>query len=113
MGGEPLLHVHMGQRAGLLALAVEVGAGDSADAAAGKRAAERCPAVTGQREHAEHEDTFIHPLLRERDPVAADALDAEHLRLGAAIAALDDRARAFPAAPPTPAPRRSTRSTWR
>ncbi|MFJ2471621.1 hemerythrin domain-containing protein [Streptomyces sp. NPDC087659] len=98
-------NVHMGQRARLFALAVEVGAGDSADAAAGKRAAERCLAMTGElREHAEHEDTFIHPLLRERDPAAADALDAEHLRLDAALAALDDRARAFPAASPDARP---------
>ncbi|SDM78865.1 hemerythrin domain-containing protein [Streptomyces wuyuanensis] len=63
-------------------------------------------------EHAAHEDTYIHPLLRERAPAAADALDAEHLRLDAALAALDERARAFPGTAPQPAPRSSTGSTW-
>ncbi|UYQ66246.1 hemerythrin domain-containing protein [Streptomyces peucetius] len=50
------------------------------------------------REHAEHEDRCIHPLLRERVD-AADALDTEHVRLDAALAALDDRARRLPTTP--------------
>ncbi|MFI1467362.1 hemerythrin domain-containing protein [Streptomyces wuyuanensis] len=98
-------NVHMGQRARLYALAVEVGAGDAADPASGERSAERCLAMTTElREHAAHEDTYIHPLLRERAPAAADALDAEHLRLDAALAALDERARAFPGASPEARP---------
>ncbi|MFG2759829.1 hemerythrin domain-containing protein [Streptomyces wuyuanensis] len=98
-------NVHMGQRARLFALAVEVGAGDAADPVAGERSAERCLAMTTElREHAAHEDAYIHPLLRERAPAAADALDAEHLRLDAALAALDERARDFPGTSPEARP---------
>ncbi|MCK8677006.1 hemerythrin domain-containing protein [Streptomyces lichenis] len=92
-------NVHMGQRARLFALAVELGAADGADQAVAEEFADRALAMTAElREHADHEDTHIHPLLRERAPAAADALDAEHIRLDAALAALDERARAFPKA---------------
>ncbi len=91
-------NVHMGQRARLFGLAVELGAaagpGDLPDLA------ERCLAMIQElREHADHEDTYIHPLLRERAPEAADALDAEHVRLDAVLAALDHRARTLPTVP--------------
>ncbi|MEU6483971.1 hemerythrin domain-containing protein [Streptomyces sp. NPDC046887] len=92
-------NVHMGQRARLFALAVELGSADGADQAVAEEFADRALAMTAElREHADHEDTHIHPLLRERAPAAADALDAEHIRLDAALAALDERARAFPKA---------------
>ncbi|MEU6057885.1 hemerythrin domain-containing protein [Streptomyces sp. NPDC047097] len=92
-------NIHMGQRARLFALAVELGAADGADQAVAEEFADRALAMTAElREHADHEDTHIHPLLRERAPAAADALDAEHIRLDAALAALDERARAFPKA---------------
>ncbi|MFD7228248.1 hemerythrin domain-containing protein [Streptomyces sp. NPDC059881] len=92
-------NVHMGQRARLFALAVELGAADDADPAAVERLAGECLAMTQElREHAGHEDTYIHPLLRDRAPAAADALDAEHLRLDTALAALDERARSLPKA---------------
>lgn len=93
-------NVHMGQRARLFALAVELGAADIAQAGAATEQADRCLAMTQElREHADHEDTFIHQLLRERAPQAADALEAEHIRLDAAFSALDDRARALPDTP--------------
>lgn len=93
-------YVHMGQRERLFALAIEVGAADTAQRHAVVSLTERCLAMTQElREHADHEDRHIHPLLRERAPEAADALDAEHIRLDAALAALDDRARRLPKAP--------------
>ncbi|MGW9439083.1 hemerythrin domain-containing protein [Streptomyces sp. NPDC055607] len=93
-------NVHMGQRARMFALAADLGAADLDEPGALTAHAERCLALTGElRRHADHEDTFIHPLLRERAPAAADALDAEHVRLDAAFAALDARARDLPATP--------------
>jgi hypothetical protein len=90
----------MGQRARLFVLVAELGAADAADSGALARLADRCLAMTQElREHADHEDTFIHPLLRDRAPAAAEALDAEHVRLDAALAALDERARELPKAP--------------
>ncbi|MFI0220777.1 hemerythrin domain-containing protein [Streptomyces lydicus] len=92
--------IHMGQRARLFALAVELGAADISHPGPAADQAERCLAMTQElREHADHEDTFIHQLLRERAPQAADALEAEHVRLDAAFVALDALARALPARP--------------
>ncbi|MGW7433702.1 hemerythrin domain-containing protein [Streptomyces sp. NPDC054861] len=97
-------NVHMGQRARMFTLAIELGAADL-DGAGAAVYAERCLDLTRElRAHAEHEDTFIHPLLRQRAPAAADALDAEHLRLDAAFAALDTSARALPGTAPDDLP---------
>ncbi|WP_432590301.1 hemerythrin domain-containing protein [Streptomyces sp. HD1123-B1] len=93
-------HVHMGQRARLFTLAIELGAADVSRGDAAADHAERCLALTQElREHADHEDTFIHRLLRERAPEAADALEAEHVRLDAVFVALDERVRALPTHP--------------
>ena len=90
-------NVHMGQRARLFGLAVELGAACAAKPGALADLAERCLAMVQElREHADHEDTYIHPLLRERAPEAADALDAEHVRLDAVLATLGHRARTLP-----------------
>ncbi|MFI2765758.1 hemerythrin domain-containing protein [Streptomyces echinatus] len=93
-------NVHMGQRARLFALATELGAADITRSGAATEQAQRCLAMTQElREHADHEDTFIHQLLRERAPEAADALGAEHIRLDAAFTTLDERARSLPDTP--------------
>ncbi|MFG2191329.1 hemerythrin domain-containing protein [Streptomyces sp. NPDC048639] len=93
-------NVHMGQRARLFALAVDVGSADTTDPEPLKAVVDRCLAMTQElREHADHEDAFIHPLLRDRAPAAAGALDAEHLRLDAALAELDAHAGALPVTP--------------
>ncbi|MEU1011013.1 hemerythrin domain-containing protein [Streptomyces sp. NPDC005890] len=93
-------NVHMGQRARLFTLAIELGTADISHSGAATDQADRCLAMTQElREHADHEDTFIHQLLRERAPEAADALDAEHIRLDAAFTALDERARTLPDTP--------------
>ncbi|GAA3141761.1 hypothetical protein GCM10017687_68210 [Streptomyces echinatus] len=90
----------MGQRARLFALATELGTADITHSGAATEQAQRCLAMTQElREHADHEDTFIHQLLRERAPEAADALDAEHIRLDAAFTTLDERARSLPDTP--------------
>ncbi|MEU9481879.1 hemerythrin domain-containing protein [Streptomyces sp. NPDC048191] len=93
-------NVHMGQRARLFTLATELGAADITQTGAAAEQADRCLAMTQElREHADHEDTFIHQLLRERAPEAADALDAEHIRLDAAFTTLDEQARSLPGTP--------------
>jgi hypothetical protein len=87
-------NVHMGQRARLFALAVDVGAADATQPDTVAQLAQRClDMIRELREHADHEDTHIHPLLRGRAPQAADAMDAEHGRLDAAMTTLGDRAR--------------------
>ncbi|MEU8825048.1 hypothetical protein [Streptomyces sp. NPDC048636] len=92
-------NVHMGQRARLFALAVDLGNADITRSGVAAHLAARCLAMTHElRAHADHEDTFIHQLLRERAPEAADALDAEHVRLDVAFAALDEQARELPTA---------------
>lgn len=98
-------NVHMGQRARLFSLAVELGAADVAEPGSAANLADRCLAMTRElREHADHEDSYIHPLLRDRAPEAADALDVEHARLDAALDALDDRARGLPNVAPEALP---------
>ncbi|MEU9482497.1 hemerythrin domain-containing protein [Streptomyces decoyicus] len=93
-------NVHMGQRARLFTLAVELGTADISHRGTATEQSVRCLAMTQElREHADHEDTFIHQLLRERAPEAADALEAEHMRLDAAFVALDERARTLPTTP--------------
>lgn len=90
-------NVHMGQRARLFGLAVELGAAGAMERGDLADLTERCLAMIDElREHADHEDMYIHPLLRERAPEAADALDAEHVRLDAVLAALDHRAHILP-----------------
>ncbi|MFG2795009.1 hemerythrin domain-containing protein [Streptomyces sp. NPDC048419] len=93
-------NVHMGQRARLFTLSTELGAADISQSSAATEQADGCLAMTRElREHADHEDTFIHQLLRERAPEAADALDAEHIRLDAAFTTLDEQARSLPGTP--------------
>lgn len=87
-------NVHMGQRQRLFTLAIELGSADADDTAALSALADRCLAMTRElREHAEHEDSFVHPLLREQEPAAAEALDTEHGRLEIALDDLDAQAR--------------------
>jgi iron-sulfur cluster repair protein YtfE (RIC family) len=94
-------NVHMGQRQRLFTLAIELGSADADDTTGLSELVGRCLAMTRElREHAEHEDTFIHPLLREREPATAKALDTEHERLEAALEDLDAQARHTSDVPP-------------
>jgi iron-sulfur cluster repair protein YtfE (RIC family) len=62
-------NVHMGQRARLFRLAVELGAARTTQEGVLADLARRCQAMIHElREHADHEDTYIHPLLRRRAP---------------------------------------------
>lgn len=72
-------NVHKGQRAELFALAVEIGRADPADPAARSAlAAQIRRAMEELRQHADHEETFIHPLLQARAPAVAEAIDLAH-----------------------------------
>jgi len=96
-------NVHMGQRAHLFTLAVDVGAADARRPDTVARLARRClDMVQELREHADHEDTYIHPLLRARAPGAADAMDAEHGRLETTLSVLNERARQLAERPAAP-----------
>lgn len=94
-------NVHMGQRQRLFTLAIELGSADAGDTTGLSALAGRCLAMIRElREHAEHEDSFVHPLLRERVPAAAKALDNEHGDLDIALDDLDAQARHLPDTPP-------------
>ncbi|TDC94557.1 hemerythrin domain-containing protein [Actinomadura sp. 7K507] len=94
-------NVHMGQRQRLFTLAIELGSADADDTPELSVLTGRCLDMTRElREHAEHEDSFIHPLLREQAPAAAKALDTEHEHLEIALDDLDAQARHLTDVPP-------------
>jgi len=81
--------IHKAQRAWLTQAMVAAGRLDAGDAAAAQiAAADARRLVHHLHEHAEHEERFIHPLLREAAPEIASRLDAEHIALDAALAGL-------------------------
>lgn len=95
--------VHKGQRMTLGALIGRAGATDPDDRAAIAAVAQTVAAfVVELREHAEHEETFIHPLYRRCAPGVLAELEAGHAALDRLLADLDDRWRAV-ARDPTPA----------
>lgn len=74
--------VHKMQRARLFELTVEAGKTDPADTAATARLAAAVNALAVELvAHGEHEERFIHPLLRAQAPELADTLDAAHVEL--------------------------------
>jgi len=88
--------VHKMQRARLFNLTVEVGKSDPADTAAAIRLAGAVDALADELvAHGEHEDRFIHPLLRKQAPALADALEAAHVTLDARLGHLREVASAF------------------
>lgn len=62
--------------------------------------------------HAEHEDRFIHPLLRERVPTLAASLDAAHVTLDARLGHLRQVASAA-LVPAVPAPAADPNALYR
>jgi hypothetical protein len=48
-------------------------------------------AIADVRSHADHEETFIHPLLRARAPQIAAVLDREHRQVEASLSDLEGR----------------------
>ena len=96
--------VHKMQRARLFKLIVEVGKTDPADSAAATRLAAAVDALADELvAHAEHEERFIHPLLRKQAPVLADALETAHVTLDARLGHLREVATACACASAGPA----------
>jgi len=98
--------VHKLHRARLFRLTVEAGQADPADTVTMNRLAAAVHALAAElTAHADHEDRFIHPLLRKSAPALAARLDAAHATLDArldrlrqtASAAASDASAASPA----------------
>jgi hypothetical protein len=95
--------VHKMQRARLFTLTVEAGKTEPADAVATSRLAAAVDALAAEIvAHGEHEECFIHPLLRAHAPELADALDAAHMELDARLDQLREVASAYASAPGDP-----------
>jgi len=78
--------VHKMQRARLFALTVEAGKADPGDATLRANLAAAVAELIAELEaHAEHEDRFIHPMLRKYAPGVATRLDEEHVALDATM----------------------------
>jgi hypothetical protein len=95
--------VHKMQRARLFTLTVEAGKTDPADTVTTGRLAAAVDALAAEIvAHGEHEERFIHPLLRAHAPELADALDAAHVELDARLDQLRRVASAYATAPGDP-----------
>lgn len=93
--------VHKMHRARLFSLTVEAGKADPADNVTMTRLAAAVDALAAElTAHAEHEDRFIHPLLRQVAPALAASLDAAHVTLDARLDRLREVASAATAADP-------------
>ena len=85
-------NVHKGQRARIFALAGDIGQADPDDCAhLLSLAGALRDALAALREHAGHEETFIHPVLRDRAPAVAEALEREHHWIEDALADVEGR----------------------
>ena len=81
--------IHKAQRAWLMRATVAAGRLDGDDAVAAEIVADDVRRLVRHlHEHAEHEERFIHPLLREAAPEFASRLDGQHIALDAALAEL-------------------------
>jgi len=95
--------VHKMQRARLFTLTVEAGRTDPADAVTTGKLAAAVDALAAEIvAHGEHEERFIHPLLRAHAPALADALDDAHVELDARLGQLRQVASAYASAPGDP-----------
>lgn len=95
--------VHKMQRARLFTLTVEAGRTDPADTVTTGRLAAAVDALAAEIvAHGEHEERFIHPLLRAHAPDLARALDDAHVELDARLGQLRQVAAAYASAPGDP-----------
>ncbi len=77
----PYRTIHKAQRAHLFALSTELGR-TAPDSVLLRPLADRARRImTDLRQHAEHEDRFVHPLLRTYVPEIAEELEAQHEQL--------------------------------
>ena len=87
--------VHKMQRARLFELTVAAGKVDPVDTLTTARLVGAVSALTDElTSHAEHEDRFIHPVLRATAPTLARSLDAAHIELDGRLDDLRRTARA-------------------
>jgi hemerythrin-like domain-containing protein len=83
-------HVHKKQRKGLFALSSKVGEANFTDSATVTDIYNDLILMTNElREHAFHEETFIHPLLERKIPRSERALHHEHVMLKKYLADLE------------------------
>ncbi len=95
--------VHKMQRGRLFTLTIAAGTADPTDTAVRTALAAATESViTELLAHAEHEDRFIHPLLRKHAPAIADKLDAEHVGLDARLDDLRNVAATYAGTPDDP-----------
>lgn len=95
--------VHKMQRARLFDLTVEAGKTDPDDTVAAARLAAAVDALaTELLAHGEHEDRFIHPLLRQKSPALADTLGAAHLEFDSRLGQLRQLSSTYAASPRDP-----------
>jgi len=95
--------VHKMQRARLFNLTVEAGKTDPDDTLATARLAAAVDALAAELvAHGEHEDRFIHPLLRQKAPALAETLDAAHVELDARLERLRQLSSASATSPGDP-----------
>jgi len=95
--------VHKMQRARLFNLTVEAGKTDPDDTLATARLAAAVDALAAELvAHGEHEDRFIHPLLRQQAPALAETLDAAHVELDARLERLRQLSSASATSPGDP-----------
>jgi len=91
------------QRARLFNLTVEAGKTDPGDTLATARLAAAVDALVAELvAHGEHEDRFIHPLLRQNAPALAETLDGAHVELDARLERLRQLASAYATSPGDP-----------
>lgn len=95
--------VHKMQRARLFDLTVEAGKTDPGDRITTACLAGAVDALVAELiAHGEHEERFIHPLLRKSAPTLAETLDAAHVQLDARLGKLREVASSYAAAPRDP-----------
>jgi hypothetical protein len=95
--------VHKMQRARLFDLTVEAGKADPDDAVTTARLAGAIDALVSELvAHGEHEDRFIHPLLRQSVPALAETLGAAHVQLDARLGQLREMAATYATSPGDP-----------
>jgi len=95
--------VHKMQRARLFDLTVEAGKADPDDSVTTARLAAAVNALAAELvAHGEHEDRFIHPLLRQSAPALAETLEAAHGELDARLGQLREVAATYSASPGDP-----------
>lgn len=106
-------NVHKGQRVHLFGLAGEIGRADPEDRAQLSALATRARAMlSGLREHAEHEETFIHPVLKAQAPAIVEALEREHHWVASSLTEVEDSLRRLDAAPDRAVPLGELYRAW-